>query len=190
MTDRAGAAYQMRIAPLVPGIPGLAWAEARYAAVDLAQHGRPVLPGTYRSPSTGLGGGNPGAAGLESAALCGNWPRRPNPDVAMEWWTQRPYSVLPACGARVNGVEIPAPHEQRALAQSRRRGGHDDGLDHDPTLGNNRAGVPARRRVAEALQDGTGRSERCSCPWQRAARHPGDASRPQHLFSLVAEVEP
>ncbi len=109
---------------------------------------------------------------------------------AMEWWTQRPYSVLPACGARVNGVEIPAPHEQRALAQSRRRGGHDDGLDHDPTLGNNRAGVPARRRVAEALQDGTGRSERCSCPWHRAARHPGDASRPQHLFSLVAEVEP
>jgi len=40
-----------------------------------------------------------------------------NPDVAMEWWTRRPYSVLLACGIGVNGIEVPATHGQRVLAQ-------------------------------------------------------------------------
>ena len=35
----------------------------------------------------------------------------------MEWWTRRPYSVLLACGIGVNGIEVPATHGQRVLAQ-------------------------------------------------------------------------
>ena len=117
MNDRAGAAHSTRIAPLVPGIPGLAWAETRGAAVDMAQHGWPVLPGTYRLAEHGAWLGRSGAAGLEPVAAL--WPlaTTTNPDVALEWWTRRPYSVLLACGTGVDGVEVPAAHGQRALGQ-------------------------------------------------------------------------
>ncbi|MGH3624765.1 MAG: bifunctional DNA primase/polymerase [Sciscionella sp.] len=117
MNDRAGAAHRTRIAPLVPGIPGLAWTETRAVAVDLAQHGWPVLPGTYQLAEHGAWLGRSGAAGLDPVAALWQLATTTNPDVAMEWWTRRPYSVLLACGAGVNGLEVPAAHGLRALAQ-------------------------------------------------------------------------
>jgi hypothetical protein len=117
MNDRTGAAHRTRIAPLVPGIPGLSWAETRAVAVELAQHGWPVLPGTYQLAEHGAWLGRPGAAGLGPAAPLWQLATTTNPDVAMEWWTRRPYSVLLACGTGVNGIEVPATHGQRVLAQ-------------------------------------------------------------------------
>lgn len=117
MNDRADTAHGTRTAPLVPGIPGLAWAETRAVAVDLAQHGWPVLPGTYQLAEHGAWLGRSGAAGLEPVAALWQLATTTNPDVAMEWWTRRPYSVLLACGAGVDGVEVPAAHGHRALAQ-------------------------------------------------------------------------
>ncbi|MGH3857248.1 MAG: bifunctional DNA primase/polymerase [Pseudonocardiaceae bacterium] len=117
MSDRIDAARRPASAPLVPGIPGLAWADTRAAAADLAQHGWPVLPGTYQLAEHGAWLGKLDAAGLEPAAALWQLATTTNPDVAMEWWTRRPYSVLLACGAGVNGVEVPGTHRQRALAQ-------------------------------------------------------------------------
>jgi hypothetical protein len=117
VSDRIDAARRPTSAPLLPGIPGLAWAETRAAAVDLAQHGWPVLPGTYQLAEHGAWLGRRDAAGLEPVAPLWQLATTTNPDVAMEWWTRRPYSVLLACGAGVDGIEVPAAHGQRALAQ-------------------------------------------------------------------------
>ncbi|TKG59634.1 hypothetical protein FCN18_36625 [Prauserella endophytica] len=95
----------------------MAWAETRAAAVDLARHGWPVLPGTYQLAEHGTWLGRSGAAGLEPVAALWQLATTTNPDVAMEWWTRRPYSVLLACGGGVDGVEVPAVHGQRALGQ-------------------------------------------------------------------------
>jgi hypothetical protein len=117
MNDHTDAVRLPRNAPLVPGIPGLAWTEIRTAAVDLARHGWPVLPGTYQLAEHGGWLGKAGAVGLEPAAAMWQLTTTTNPDVAMERWTRRPYSVLLACGAVVAAVEVPATHGQRALAQ-------------------------------------------------------------------------
>ncbi|MGH3694151.1 MAG: bifunctional DNA primase/polymerase [Pseudonocardiaceae bacterium] len=117
MSDHTGAASRLLIAPLLPGIPGLAWTEIRAAAVDLARHGWPVLPGTYRLAEHGAWLGKRGAAGLEPAAPLWQLATTTDPEVALEWWTRRPYSVLLACGTGVNAVEVPATHGQRALAR-------------------------------------------------------------------------
>lgn len=117
MSARIDAPRRPASTPLVPGIPGLAWVETRAAAVDLAQHGWPVLPGTYQLAEHGAWLGRPGAARLEPVAALWQLATTTNPDLAMEWWTRRPYSVLLACGAGVDGVEVPAAHGQRALGQ-------------------------------------------------------------------------
>lgn len=117
MNDRTGTTHRTPIAPLVPGIPGLAWAETRAAAVDLAQHGWAVLPGTYQLATHGAWLGKPDAAGLEPVAALWQLATTTDPDAAMEWRTRRPYAVLLACGAGVDGVEVPAAHGQRALGQ-------------------------------------------------------------------------
>lgn len=117
MSDHTGAASRPLIAPLVPGIPGLAWTEIRAAAADLARHGWSVLPGTYQLAEHGAWLGKRGAAGLEPAAPLWQLATTTDPEVALEWWTRRPYSVLLACGSGVNAVEVPATHGQRTLAR-------------------------------------------------------------------------
>jgi hypothetical protein len=117
MNDHTNAVRRPTIAHLVPGIPGLSWTEIRAAAVDLARHGWPMLPGTYQLAEHGAWLGKPGAAGLEPATALGQLATTTDPDVAVEWSTRRPYSVLLACGAVINTVEVPATHGQRALAQ-------------------------------------------------------------------------
>ncbi|WP_100208813.1 bifunctional DNA primase/polymerase [Saccharomonospora azurea] len=105
------------LAPLVPAIPGMAWTENRAAAVELASYGWPVLPGTYQLAEHGVWLGKHGAAGLEPASALWQVDTTTDPDVAMEWWTRRPYSVLLACGVGVDAVELFAPHGQCALTQ-------------------------------------------------------------------------
>lgn len=110
MNDHIGAAHRTRSAPFGLGIPGLGWAETRAGVVDLAQHGWLVLPGTYQLAEHGAWLGKPGAAGLEPADALWQLATTTNPGVAMEWWTRRPYSVLLACGAGANGIEVSATH--------------------------------------------------------------------------------
>lgn len=117
MSDHTRAAGRPLIAPLVPGIPGLAWTEIRAAAVDLARHGWPVLPGTYQFSVGGAWLGKRGAVGLEPTAPPWQWARKMAPEVALERWTRRPYSVLLACGLGINAVEVPATHGKRTLAR-------------------------------------------------------------------------
>lgn len=117
MDDNTSASRLPTIAPLLPGIPGLAWTEIRAAAVELAGHGWPVLPGTYQLVEHGSWLGKAGAGGLEPAAALWQQAATTNPDVALDWWTRRPYSVLLVCGIAVSAVEVPATHGQRALPQ-------------------------------------------------------------------------
>lgn len=118
MNDRTNAVRQPTMAPLLPGLPGLAWTEIRQAAVDCAARGWPVLPGTYQLAEHAGWLGKPGAVGLEPVAEL--WPLAAtlDPDRAMDWWTRRPYSVLLACGTSVSAIEVPAVHGRRALAHA------------------------------------------------------------------------
>jgi hypothetical protein len=117
MDEEVSTARRPTIAPLVPCIPGLAWTEIRAAAVDLARHGWPVLPGTYQLAAHTAWLGKPAAAGVEPIAPLWQLATTTDPDEALEWWTRRPYSVLLACGAKVSAVEVSALHGQRALDQ-------------------------------------------------------------------------
>lgn len=117
MDDHTGIVVRPTFAPLIPGIPGLMWTETRAAAVDLARNGWPVLPGTYQLSEREAWLGKSGAVGLEPTAALWQRATTTDPDVALEWWTRRPYSVLLACGAAVSAVEVPTRHGQRALTQ-------------------------------------------------------------------------
>jgi hypothetical protein len=117
MDEETSTGRRSTVAPLVPCIPGLAWTEIRAAAVDLARHRWPVLPGTYQLAAHTVWLGKSGAAGLEPTADMWQVATTTDPDVALEWWTRRPYSVLLACGAGVNAVEVPAILGERTLAQ-------------------------------------------------------------------------
>lgn len=85
---------------MVHPVPGLRWTECRDAATECAGHGWSVLPGTYEFGERGSWFGKTGAMGLEPVFAL--WATKPVTDVAvaMERWTQRPYSVLLACGQR------------------------------------------------------------------------------------------
>ncbi len=120
MNDHTDTDRQPTTAPPLPGIPGLAWTQIRTTAVELTRHDWPVLPGTYQLAVHGAWLGKSSSVGLEPAANL--WPlgTTTDPEVAMDWWTRRPYSLLLACGTRVNAVEVPAEHGQRALVRFQR----------------------------------------------------------------------
>ncbi|MGH3625123.1 MAG: bifunctional DNA primase/polymerase, partial [Sciscionella sp.] len=102
--------------------PGMRWTEIRTAAMDLAEHGWPVLTGTYQLAEHSGWLGKPGAMGLEPVADLWTMAATTDPTVALEWWTRRPYSVLLACGNRVDALEIPATHGECALGHLRASG--------------------------------------------------------------------
>lgn len=117
MGDQDQANQRPTFAPLVPVIPGLAWTEIRAAAIEFASHGWPILPGTYEVGEHGSWLGKPRAVGLEPVADLWQLATTTSPETALDWWTRRPYSVLLACGAGVDAVEVPAAHGRRALMQ-------------------------------------------------------------------------
>jgi hypothetical protein len=100
---------------LVPVMPGLDWTDVREAAVRYAAHGWPVLPGTYQFAEHSGWLGKHGSIGLEPIADLWATATITHPDAAMDRWTQRPFSVLLACGHAVNAVEVPFAHGARAL---------------------------------------------------------------------------
>lgn len=99
---------------LLHPFPGLAWTEIREAAVECARRGWPVLPGTYQLAAHAGWLGRRDAAGLEPLAEFWQITATTDPATAMETWTQRPYSVLLACGSAVDAVEVPATHGECA----------------------------------------------------------------------------
>jgi hypothetical protein len=107
---------------LVHPVPGLRWTESRDAAADYAAHGWSVLPGTYQVADDSVWLGKPGAMGLEPVAAMWAMASTTDAAVATQWWTQRPYSVLLACGGRVDAIEVRADHGYRAQALLAGRG--------------------------------------------------------------------
>lgn len=103
-------------------LPGLRWTDCRDAAVDYASHDWPILPGTYQLADNSAWHGKRGSIGLEPAAMMWAMASTTDAAVAMEWWTRRPYSVLLACGAGVDAVEVNAEHGERAWARLVERG--------------------------------------------------------------------
>lgn len=122
MNDHTDAGQHPTTTPLLRGIPALAWIQIRAAAVELARHGWPVLPGTYQLATDGAWLGKAGAVGLEPAADVWQPATTTDPDMAMDWWKRRPYSILLACRTQVNAVDLPAEHGQCALAYLPRTG--------------------------------------------------------------------
>lgn len=102
--------------------PGMAWTEIRAAAVDLAEHGWPVLTGTYQLAQHAGWLGKPNATGLEPVDEFWTSATTTDPAVALEWWSRRPYSVLLACGTGIDALEVPTSHGDRALADLRSTG--------------------------------------------------------------------
>lgn len=113
---------QDRSVRLMHPMPGLRWTEYRDAAADYASHGWPVLPGTYQLDGDAEWYGKPGAMGLEPAAATWAVGSTTDAAVALEWWTRRPYSVLMACGAAVDAVEVRSDHGSRSRARLAERG--------------------------------------------------------------------
>lgn len=114
---------QDRAVRLMHPMPGLRWTEFRDAAADYASHGWPVLPGTYQQDGDTTWYGKPGAMGLEPAAATWAMASTTDAAVASEWWTRRPYSVLLACGAAVDAVEVNMDHGSRSRIRLAERGG-------------------------------------------------------------------
>lgn len=91
------------------GVAGL-----RSVALSLADHGWPVVRGTYRE---GAGWqGRPGRADL--LPLDENWLDCWTVDVdqVAEWWSHLPYSVLVVCGEGVDALEVSGRYGARLLA--------------------------------------------------------------------------
>lgn len=103
-------------------IPGLQWTEIRTAAVEFAAHGWPVLAGTYQLTEHSRWLGRAQAGGLEPVADGWTTAATTDPGVALEEWTRRPYSVLLACGNKVDALEVPATHGERCIEELRASG--------------------------------------------------------------------
>ncbi len=131
MTDYPSAACRPLIAPLVPGIPGLAWTKIRAAAVDLADHGWPILPGTYQLAEHGAWLGKPGAAGLEPAAAL--WQLATTTDPRGGAGIVDTAALLGTAGARKRGqrgggARHPRPARLGAACAVRARSGRRDAV--------------------------------------------------------------
>lgn len=106
--------------------PGLGWSEVRAAAVEFAEHGWPVLPGTFRLQGhDGWLGKRGGTAGLEPVARSWGASATTDGDEALDVWTRRPFSVLLLCGLGIDVLEIPAaagPAAQHYLNEAEQLG--------------------------------------------------------------------
>lgn len=88
-------------------MPGLAWTDLRDDAAAFAGHGWPVLPGTYQLAASGVWLGKPRSTKLEPIADVWTMAATTDPTVAAQWWAERPYSLLLACGILVDAFEVP-----------------------------------------------------------------------------------
>jgi hypothetical protein len=88
--------------------PGRILTEIRDAAVDYVEHGWPVQPGTYQVHGSRHWHGSTHAEDLEPVTQPWTGAGIADAEVARDEWTRRPYSILMACGAVVDALEIPA----------------------------------------------------------------------------------
>lgn len=97
------------------------WADLLHTARACAEHGWPIVPGSYQlSPtSTWLGKDGNWAFGLEPVTPL--WTTI-DPATAAEWWAQHPYSLLITCGSKVDVLEVAGSHGPTAARALRRHG--------------------------------------------------------------------
>lgn len=93
--------------------------ELKVSAIELAEHGWPVLPGTYRQAGGWTGGVHADRAGPAPALPEGAAGATLDRDVIESWWSARPYSVLLATGFTADLIEVSALVGRRVCAQLR-----------------------------------------------------------------------
>jgi hypothetical protein len=101
--------------------PGMAWTEVRAAAVDFAEHGWSVLPGTFTLDGhDGWLGKKSGSVGMEPISDSWTTEATTDTDTVLDMWTRRPYSILLLCGNGVDVLQVPETYVQRGIDQLRR----------------------------------------------------------------------
>jgi Bifunctional DNA primase/polymerase, N-terminal len=83
-------------------------AELKISAIELAEHGWPVLPGTYRQAGRWTGGPQADQGGPTPVLPDGAAGATLDRDAIENWWSARPYSVLLATGFTVDLIEVSA----------------------------------------------------------------------------------
>jgi hypothetical protein len=91
-------------------------AELKASALGTADHGWPLLPGTYWQSDRWSGVAETPQDGLTAAVVGGVAEATDDRDVIESWWADRPYSVLLATGAVVDVVEVSALVGRRVCA--------------------------------------------------------------------------
>ncbi|WP_051581550.1 bifunctional DNA primase/polymerase [Pseudonocardia acaciae] len=93
--------------------------ELKVSAIELADHGWPVLPGTYRQAGRWTGGPDADQSGPVPALADGAAGATLDLDAIESWWSARPYSVLLATGVTVDVIEVSALVGRRVCGQLR-----------------------------------------------------------------------
>lgn len=91
-------------------------AELKASAVELADHGWPVIPGTYWQADRWLGAEGVPADDLAPIEADGLAPVIQDTDLVKGCWSMRPYSVLLATGSVIDAIEVPALVGRRVCA--------------------------------------------------------------------------
>jgi len=94
-------------------------AELKASAFELADHGWPVLPGSYWQADRWLGADGAQAPGLAPIESDGLARATRAPEEVDAWWSERPYSVLLATGSAVDAIEVSALVGRRVCAMLR-----------------------------------------------------------------------
>lgn len=94
-------------------------ADLKVSAIELAEHGWPVLPGTYRQAGGWTGGAHVDQTGPAPVLAEGAAGATLDLDAIESWWSARPYSVLLATGFTADLIEVSALVGRRVCAQLR-----------------------------------------------------------------------
>lgn len=94
-------------------------AELKVSAIELAEHGWPVLPGTYRQAGGWTGGAHADRTGPAPVLAEGAAGATLDLAAIESWWSARPYSVLLATGFTADLIEVSALVGRRVCAQLR-----------------------------------------------------------------------
>jgi Bifunctional DNA primase/polymerase, N-terminal len=97
-------------------------AELKSNALGLADHGWPLLPGTYWQSDRWSGIADAPQNGPTVVTADGVAEATDDRAVIEAWWTERPYSVLIATGSVVDVIEVSALVGRRVCAQLREIG--------------------------------------------------------------------
>jgi hypothetical protein len=88
----------------------------RASALELVDHGWPVLPGRYWQSDRWVGAEGSPAEELAPIETDGLGPAVRDVDQVEQWWADRPYSVLVVTGSVVDAIEVSALVGRRVCA--------------------------------------------------------------------------